>query len=829
MAEQIEDIFTEQIINHYKQNKDEITQDLLDELRKSTKGKDIAFKMLDIEKNEEGYYLDSFGNAISYMNIPSLKSINRKIPLSNIHKSEILKCQKDIHYFMNNYVKIKTPHGINYPELRAYQSEFIDCIINDENESILGLLPRQSGKSVTVAIFLCWLAIFEKDVNIGIAAQSHSMADEFLTKTKDIFINLPIWMTPGVKVWNVQSISLENGVRLLADTASSDSFRGHTITYSVTDESAYITGRDNGMTRFEAYLDSMLPSQSSLIKKKNIFITTANGMNEFYTMWKGALKDGFEEVTEILDGSTIMYGDTIENHYKLQEEKSIYQEKNIFGIEKDNQKYKVHYNKRKIGSNGSIAFSTDWKKVPRWNKDGTKKSPEQFREEEIARKDEVYFNQAYANCVGYNSVINIDNKEIKIGELWLNEKSNYFRLKGSKGYSNSYIIKLNKKVLTPNGYKPFTGIAKYYKNTLKITTNINEIIVAEKHIFVIDNQEIFAKDLKIGDKLQTSTGYCKIKNIEDNGVKDVYDLTNVEGELYYTNNILSHNTFLGSSYTLISADKLKLLEAQEPVNIIDGKLKIYKKFISGHQYVCTVDPSKDGIDKFVVNFTDITSFRLEQVATANLDIDYLLMPEILNEWLKIYGNPFLIIENNEGAGQSVADQMVLTYEYSNIHYDKNLNVKNNVKARKKYPGFRTTVKTRNLILKTMKTFFDNGNLTIHDADTINQLFSFILIDGKYQADQGSHDDCVMSLALVFVLFINVKNITDMKEVTEQLKQDIENSNEVNVAELITVGSFDGSYEEENIKTDSNGISYEGFDEPLDDYNFDPYSIDEFGS
>ncbi len=91
-----------------------------------------------------------------------------------------------------------------------------------------GILSHNSGKSVTVGIYLCWLALFEKDINIGIAAQSLSMASEFLTKIKDIFMELPIWLTPGVKVWNVKSISLENGVRLMSDTASSNAFRGHT-------------------------------------------------------------------------------------------------------------------------------------------------------------------------------------------------------------------------------------------------------------------------------------------------------------------------------------------------------------------------------------------------------------------------------------------------------------------------------------------------------------------------------------------------------------------------------------------------------------------------
>ena len=685
-SKNISEIFTKDIINHFHKNKNEITSELLEELRKTKEGKKIALKILDLEQNEEGYYLDAFGREISYRKTPTLKSINTKLKLQPIHIEEIKKCKDDIHYFMNNYVKIKTPKGIDFPDLRHYQDEFLDCIIDDNHESIVGLLPRQSGKSVTVGIYLSHLALFEKDVNIGIAAQKHSMSKEFLTKVKDIFIELPIWLTPGVKVWNMTSISLENGVRVLADTASSDSFRGHTISFLVVDEAAYIKGRDNGMTKFSAFLDSILPSQSSLAKKKNIFISTANGMNEFHTLYKGARKNGFKKVTEILPGNKVIFSKTIEQHFNekgntLEEEKNIFE---ISVIPGDPENFKVTYNKRIPGENRSIAFETNWKNVPRWNQDGSVKEPEDFRQEIIDSKGEVFFESAYGN------------------------------------------------------------------------------------------------------------------------------------------------NFIGSSYTLIDADKLKVISPKDPIEIIDNKLKIYKKFEKGHQYICSVDPSKDGIDGFVVTFTDITSFRLEQVAVAKLQIDYLLMPEFLSEWCKIYGNPYLIIENNEGAGQSVADQMMLTYEYENLHFDKNTNVKNVVKAKKKYPGTRTTKRSRNQILKTLKTFFNNGNLIINDKDTINELYSFILIDGKYQADDGCFDDCVMSLALVFTIFNDIKNISDMSAVTEQLHQDLDAIDAVDVKELITVGSFDSEYtESSNVYTDNNGYTYEGFDE-TSDYSVDIDSISEFG-
>lgn len=567
MSENIEDIFTDEVINYYRTNKDEITYDLLDELRVTKKGKDIAQKILDIEKNEENHYLDAFGNVISFKKTPTLKSINRKIPLHSLHIEEIKRCREDIFYFMDNYVKIATHEGVTFPDLRHYQIEFIETIIPDENESIVGLLPRQccspntiinvdkkditigqlfnesvdnsrliknggkfiesypgngrkiktpngykeiievhktikypkfrielengmsleaahnhvvidifgneiyiedcknrvlktidgnskvknvidlkteehmydvsidsedelyysngilshnSGKSVSVGIYLCWMILFGKDMNLGVAAQVKPMAQEFLLKVKNIFVQLPIWLTPGVKVWNELSIGFENGMRMMADTAGANSFRGFTMTVVVTDESAYITGKENGTTRFKAYQDSILPSQSSLAFKKNIYISTANGMNDFCTLYKGAEKDGFDVVEELMNSEAAIYSDSVKNHYKLIQEDSLHKEKNILSIEKQDEQYLVKYKKRKPGNNGSIAFCSDWRKVPRYKQDGTLKTPEEFRDEVVASKGEVFFNQAYQNCVGYNSVINIDGELLKIGELWDN-------------------------------------------------------------------------------------------------------------------------------------------------------------------------------------------------------------------------------------------------------------------------------------------------------------------------------------------------------------------------------------------------------------------------
>jgi hypothetical protein len=264
--------------------------------------------------------------------------------------------------------------------------------------------------------------------------------------------------------------------------------------------------------------------------------------------------------------------------------------------------------------------------------------------------------------------------------------------------------------------------------------------------------------------------------------------------IYFNQNYA--NEFMGSSHTLISAAKLGEMQHGEVQEIRDGKLKVYHYPQPGHKYIMNVDPAKDGQDAFAVQVVDVTDFRFVQVATAQLQIDYLLMPEFINEWCEYYNNPYLIIENNEGAGQSIADQMRNDYEYENLHYDKDIGRN----RKKRYPGFRTTSKTRKQILQTLKLFIENDKLEINDKATISEFYQFILINNKFQADDGAHDDMIMSLALTFVPFTNSKNFEDMKVLIKNLYEsdDLEESEKVEFGELLTIGSFDDGADEDYI-------------------------------
>lgn len=297
-----------------------------------------------------------------------------------------------------------------------------------------------------------------------------------------------------------------------------------------------------------------------------------------------------------------------------------------------------------------------------------------------------------------------------------------------------------------------------------------------------------------GDTLDTSiNGFVRhrvdwrlVPRFKSDGTK--YDPEEFKQQQIKTGGLVVWNSayeckFEGSAMTLIPSEILDTYKPQEPIeidNIKDSKILIYEEPIPGHKYVMGVDTAKEGADFTGVQIFDTTDLNFRQVASAKLKIDYMLLPELLNEYGLRFNQALIIVENNEGSGQVVADILKRDYEYENLYYDVNKQ-----KQRLKYPGFRTTKLSRDVILQTVATLAQAGKLKLVDKETIKEFEVFTLNDnGKYQAAVGYHDDLVMSCCLCFGIFTNVKNFEDMKEIVDSLK-----SSEGKSFEYLTFGAF----------------------------------------
>lgn len=94
-------------------------------------------------------------------------------------------------------------------------------------------------------------------------------------------------------------------------------------------------------------------------------------------------------------------------------------------------------------------------------------------------------------------------------------------------------------------------------------------------------------------------------------------------------------------------------------------------------------------------------------------------------------------------------------------------------------GWDTTSATRPTMLQDLKDAIDHKSLILYDKPTITELYSFILARTtstiKAQAEKGSHDDLVMSLAGAWQLYqacnpeIEV-DITDLPDDTEWVNE-----------------------------------------------------------
>jgi len=114
-------------------------------------------------------------------------------------------------------------------------------------------------------------------------------------------------------------------------------------------------------------------------------------------------------------------------------------------------------------------------------------------------------------------------------------------------------------VETPTGWQSFSGIGKTVPYAIwELKTTTSELKCADNHIVYRINthtnttEEIFVKDLVIGNVIQSKHGYEVVTSVlEADEEVPMYDLTDVDGgNVYYTNDILSHNSTTVTSYIL---------------------------------------------------------------------------------------------------------------------------------------------------------------------------------------------------------------------------------------------------------------------------------------
>ena len=210
-------------------------------------------------------------------------------------------------------------------------------------------------------------------------------------------------------------------------------------------------------------------------------------------------------------------------------------------------------------------------------------------------------------------------------------------------------------------------------------------------------------------------------------------------------------SFLGSSNTLISTEKLLALPYRTPVYTQNG-LDVYQQPVIGNTYVMVCDVARGvGLDYSAFSVFDVTKQPYRQVAKYRKnDISPMLYPNVIFTTAQKYNEAFVLVEVND-IGQQVADILYHDMEYENMMmvtmHGRNGQQIGGGFSKNVSMGIRTTKQVKRIGCATLKDLIERDNLIVEDFDTISELTTFIGKSTSYEADDGAHDDLVMCCVL----------------------------------------------------------------------------------
>lgn len=215
----------------------------------------------------------------AYLGNMNLKRSGVEVEYTHEEMQEYIKCAQDPLYFFENYIKIvNVDQGLVLFQPYDFQKEIIDLAVKER--FVICKLPRQSGKTTTIAAVLLWYVLFNESFSIAILANKMQQSREILGRIQLAYEHLPRWLQQGVLEWNKGNIELENGSKILASATSSSAVRGGSFNLIYMDELAFVSPNIQ-----EEFFASVYPTISSGKTSKILITSTPNGLDMFYRIW----------------------------------------------------------------------------------------------------------------------------------------------------------------------------------------------------------------------------------------------------------------------------------------------------------------------------------------------------------------------------------------------------------------------------------------------------------------------------------------------------------------------------------------------------------------
>lgn len=325
------------------------------------------------------------------------------------------------------------------------------------------------------------------------------------------------------------------------------------------------------------------------------------------------------------------------------------------------------------------------------------------------------------------------------------------------------------KILTPNGYETFIGVNKIVKDIyvhLKFS-NGEEIKCSENHPFSTIDGIIWAKELNKKTLIFTKDpeGCFLVSKRTIKKSIELYDIVESgKDNLYYTNNIVSHNcNFLGSTNTLIEAEKLATMTYKEPINEYTGMV-IYEEPVkesfdeagenqltADRLYAICVDVSEGkNLDYSAFSVFDVSAIPYKQVAIYRSNtIAPMLFPTIIKLCAEYYNNAHVLVEinNNPQVATMLIEELGYEYVFRVSSGNKQAQTLSNRSGKGIMHGLKMSPLVKRIGCSTLKTLIEHEKLLLSDFETISELTTYTQQSGSWKAEEGCNDDLATSLVV----------------------------------------------------------------------------------
>lgn len=196
---------------------------------------------------------------------------------------DYLHCKQDPVYFASKCYLKNPEGGLSLVKMRDYQIDYLNHL--QKNRFSIMLSCRQAGKSLTTAIFCLWVILFNTDKTGLILSKSGPAGRDLLAKIKDMYMYLPYHLKIGTMKWNQTEISFDNNSTISTEPFSPTAGLGKTINFLILDEFAWCPPSE-----VELFYNNIIPTITADPYANVCIMSTQNGFNLFYKIWKAAIE-----------------------------------------------------------------------------------------------------------------------------------------------------------------------------------------------------------------------------------------------------------------------------------------------------------------------------------------------------------------------------------------------------------------------------------------------------------------------------------------------------------------------------------------------------------